>query len=430
MANELVDSVNRICEEYYEKTVELLTEVIACKSYSGHEGDCAEVLLNFFKNNDIPAFADSRGSILAVSSPYNVDKSVAAEDSKNWVKNILKTAEENNAKVLIYNAHMDVVTADNAEEWTDNPFKAVRRDGKIYGRGTCDMKGALAAMAYSLVVSKKLDEFFKRKVVLLGCFVTEEEVSEGMAFKDIFEEFGLRADMVLLGEPSKMEISRGQRGKLEMCVETTGVCSHTSVPETAVSAVYKLADVLKTVEKYELDERAKYGLGAENTLKRTTLAVASIESWPKNRSFVPDRAMAYVTGRLALGQSMKSVCESLEKSGTWPEGTKCTHFVYHGQSYKGKKSEWVSEHSGWETKIDSEFFKLVEDSYKAITGKKPVNKIWPFSTDGVFSASRAGIPTLGLGPGYEEMAHKIDEWVKEEDFKLAFKVYSLIPFYS
>ena len=430
MANELIDKVNRICEEYYEKTVDLLTEVIACKSYSGHEGDCAELLLNFFKNNDIPAFADSRGSILAVSSPFNDDKSVAADDSKNWVKKILKTAEENKAKILIYNAHMDVVTADNADEWTDNPFKAVIRDGKIYGRGTCDMKGALAAMAYSLVVSKKLDELFKRNVVLFGCFVTEEEVSEGMAFKDIFEEFGLRADMVLLGEPSKMEISRGQRGKLEMCVETTGVCSHTSVPETAVSAVYKLADVLKTVEKYELDERAKYGLGAENTLKRTTLAVASIESWPKNRSFVPDRAMAYVTGRLALGQSMKSVCESLEKSGTWPEGTKCTHFVYHGQSYKGKKSEWVSEHSGWETKTDSEFFKLVEDSYKAIAGKEPVNKIWPFSTDGVFSASRAGIPTLGLGPGYEEMAHKIDEWVKEEDFKLAFKVYSLIPFYS
>ena len=430
MANNLVDEVNRICEEYYEKTVELLTEVIACKSYSGHEGDCAELLLDFFKKNDIPALTDSRGSVLAVSASFNKDKFVAAGNSKEWVKNILKTARENNDKVLIYNAHMDVVTADNADEWTDNPFKAVRRDGKIYGRGTCDMKGALAAMAYSLVISKKLDEYYKRNIVLLGCFVTEEEVSEGMAFKDIFEEFGLKADMVLLGEPSKMQISRGQRGKLEMCVETTGVCSHTSVPETAVSAVYKLADVLKAVEKYELDERAKYGLGAENTLKRTTLAVASVESWPKNRSFVPDRAMAYVTGRLALGQSMKTVCESLEKSGIWPEGTKCSQFVYRGQSYTGKKSEWVSEHSGWETKIESDFFKLVESSCRAITGQEPVNKIWPFSTDGVYSASRAGIPTLGLGPGYEEMAHKIDEWVKEEDFKLAFKIYSLIPFYK
>lgn len=426
--NRLVDEVNKICEEYYEKTVDLLSKVIACKSYSGHEEDCARVLIDFFKENEIPAFVDSRGSILAVSTPFSKDKNIEVKNSKEWVKKVLEEAKRNNAKILVYNAHMDVVTADNTEEWTDDPFKTARRDGKIYGRGTCDMKGALAAMAYALVVSKKLDKLFDRKVILLGCFVTEEEVSEGMAFKDIFEEFNLKADMVLLGEPSKMEISRGQRGKLEMCIETTGICSHTSVPETAVSAVYKLADVLKAVEDYELCEREKYGLGSDNTLKRTTLAVASIESWPKNRSFVPDKAVAYVTGRLALGQSMKTVCDSLEKTENWPEGTKCTHFVYHGQSYKGKKSEWVSEHSGWETKTDSDFFKLVSESFKLIAGKEPINKIWPFSTDGVYSASRAGIPTLGLGPGYEEMAHKVDEWVKEEDFKLAFKVYTLIPF--
>ncbi len=429
MANKLIDEVNNICDEYYEKTVKFLSDVIGCKSYSGQEDECANLLIQFFKDNSIPCFVDSRGSVLAVSSPYKKDKEVETDKAKSWIKNVLEEAKNNDAKILIYNAHMDVVTADNTEDWSSNPFKAVRRDGKIYGRGTCDMKGALATMAYSLVISKKLDELFKRNIVLIGCFVTEEEVSEGMAFKDLFDEFGLKADMVLLGEPSKMQISRGQRGKLEMCVETTGVCSHTSVPETAVSAVYKLADVLKAVEKYELDEREKYGLGSENTLKRTTLAVASVESWPKNRSFVPDRAVAYVTGRLALGQSMKSVCESLEKYERWPEGTKCTHFVYHGKSYKGKKSEWVSEHSGWETKTDSDFFKLVSGAYEALTGKEPINKIWPFSTDGVYSASRAGIPTLGLGPGYEEVAHKVDEWVKEEDFKLSLKVYSLIPFY-
>lgn len=429
MAN-LVDSVNKLCDENYEKTVELLSKVIACKSYSGKEQDCAAVMMEFFRQNEIPAFVDSRGSVLAVSTPYSADKAVADDSAHQWVKQVIDDAKKNNAKILVYNAHMDVVTADNAEDWTDDPFKIVRRDGKIYGRGTCDMKGALATMAYAMLLSKQLDKQFKRNIVLLGCFVTEEEVSEGMAFKDLFEEFGLKADMVLLGEPSKMQISRGQRGKLEMCVETTGIPSHTSVPETAVSAAYKLADVLKAVEKFELDERAKYGLGSENTLKRTTLAVASIESWPKNRSFVPDRAAAYVTGRLALGQTMKTVCERLEKSEKWPEGTTFEHFVYHGTSYKGKPSEWVSEHSGWETPVESDFFKLTAGAYKALTGSEPVHKIWPFSTDGVYSASRAGIPTLGLGPGYEEMAHKIDEWVKEEDFKLSLRIYTLLPFYN
>ncbi len=428
MTNKLIDKVNEICESNYEKVLKLLSDVISCKSYSGHEQECAEILIQFFKRNNIPAFVDSRGSVLAVSTPFSNDIKIDKDNSKDWIQKSIEEAKKSNAKILVYNAHMDVVTAENANEWTENPFKMNIRDGKIYGRGTCDMKGALAAMAYSLVVSKQLDKLFDRKILLLGCFVTEEEVAEGLAMKDLFEEFDLTADMVLLGEPSKMEIARGQRGKLEMCIETNGVCSHTSVPETSVSAVYKLADVLKSVEKYELDQRAQYGLGSENTLKRTTLAVASIESWPKNRSFVPDKAVAFVTGRLALGQNMNSVCECLKNNYNLPDGTTYNHFVYHGNSYKGKKSEWISEHSGWETKTNSDFFMLISNAYEAIAGKKPVNKIWPFSTDGVYSASRAGIPTLGLGPGYEEMAHKIDEWVKEEDFILAFKVYTIIPF--
>ncbi len=429
MSSTLIEEIKKVCDDYYENNFKLLEKLISCKSYSGQEEDCAKVLIDFFKTNEIPSFIDSRGSVLAVSCPFENVISVKIDDSKNWIKDIINKAKSNNYKILIYNAHIDVVTAENTEDWTDNPFKAIRRNGKIYGRGTCDMKGALASMAYSLVLSKKLDKLFERKTVLIGCFVTEEEVAEGMAFKDLFEEFSLKADMVLLGEPSKMEIARGQRGKLEMRIETYGVCSHTSVPETAISAVYKLANVLKAVEKYELDEREKYGLNAENTLFRTTLAVASIESWPKNRSFVPDKAVAYVTGRLALNKNMESVCESLEKYANWPKDSKCYHFVYEGNSYKGKKSEWVSEHSGWETKKDSPFFISVSKAYQELFGKEPIDKIWPFSTDGVYSASRAGIPTLGIGPGYEEMAHKVDEWIEEKDFKNSFKLYTLIPFY-
>lgn len=430
MNRELLDNINKLCDENYEKTVDFLSKIIGCKSYSCQEEDCAQLLASFFKKNGIPHFIDSRGSLLAVSTSYSDKEYVPGENAMDWIKAVFAEAERDNGRILVYNAHMDVVTADNPDEWTDDPFKAVRREGKIFGRGSCDMKAALAAMAYSMVMVKKLDKLFKRKIVLLGCFVTEEEVGEGLAFKELFEEFQLKAHMVLLGEPSKMQISRGQRGKLEMRVETLGVCSHTSVPETAVNAVYKLAGVLKAVEKFELDEREKYGLGSENTLKRTTLSVASVESWPKNRSFVPDRAAAYVTGRLALGETMASLCKKLEKSQYWPEGAKYTHFVYRGKSYKGKDSEWVSEHPGWETSVESDFFKLVSSAYKAVTGKDAVHKIWPFSTDGVYSASRAGIPTLGLGPGYEEIAHKIDEWVKEEDYKLAFKLYTLIPFFQ
>lgn len=68
----------------------------------------------------------------------------------------------------------------------------------------------------------------------------------------MFEEFDLKPDMVLLGEPSKMQIARGQRGKLEMLVETAGVCAHTSVPESGDNAAYKLAKALLVIANFDM----------------------------------------------------------------------------------------------------------------------------------------------------------------------------------
>ena len=72
--------------------------------------------------------------------------------------------------------------------------------------------------------------------------------------------------------------------------------------------------------------------------------------------------------------------------------------------------------------------KKAYDTYIKLFKKPPVDKIWPFSTDGVYCAGRLHIPTLGIGPGYEELAHKDNEWVKEEDMLNALEVYCYLPF--
>ena len=411
--------IKEICKKSYEDCISLLANIISCESLSGKEESCVKVLTNYFSNNNIPYFIDSRGSIAVVCSPLSI--------KFNSVKEAVEQAKNNNLKILVYNAHMDVVAADNKENWQSDPFKLSRRDGKIYGRGTADMKGALAAMASSIKIINELDSYYKRKCLVIGCFVTEEEVAEGLAFKNLCEEFEFLPDMVILGEPSKMEIARGQRGKLEMTVETRGIASHTSVPETADNAAYKMARALLAIEQMELEEREKYGLGAENTLKRTTIVGSGIEVYPVSKSFVPDKAIIHVTCRLALGQTMQTVSERLKENPNWPE-SKIESLVYRGKSYTGKNSEWVSEHNGWETTKDSELFKKAYDTYIKLFKKPPVDKIWPFSTDGVYCAGRLHIPTLGIGPGYEELAHKDNEWVKEEDMLNALEVYCYLPF--
>lgn len=431
MLQDLVDKTLSLCGDSYEGCVSLLSDLVACESLSGHEKDCAEILLAFFAGHRVPCFVDARGSVLAVSLPRHIETEPPldfAEEGREWLQAELEKARGKGLKILAYNAHIDVVAADNPDEWRDPPFKAVRKFGRIFGRGTCDMKGALAAMAMSLTVARELDRDFDRQHVLIGCFCTEEEVAEGLAFKELLEEFAIEPDMVLLGEPSKMQIARGQRGKLEMLVETEGVCAHTSVPESGDNAAYKLARALLAIENFEAEERFKHGMEPENILQRTTLVASTIESWPKSKSFVPNRALTHVTARLALGENMISVGKRLIADENWPDA-RMTQVVYNGHSYKGKAGEWKAEHPAWETSADHPFFNRLSGAYKELFDSEPVDKIWPFSTDGVYSAGMAGIPTLGIGPGHEEVAHKVDEWVSEEELANALKLYSFLPFY-
>ncbi len=429
MNERLLERIRTLCDREYENFIGLLRRLIACRSFSGQEEECARQLATFFKAANVPCFVDSRGSVLAVYLPNNSSSPPADSrpgSVRQWLAAELAMARAAGRKVLAYNAHMDVVAADTPQEWKSDPFVADRRDGRIYGRGTCDMKGALAAMASSIALSRELADSAATQSVILGCFCTEEEAGEGLAFRDLCEEFALVPDYVILGEPSKMQIARGQRGKLECYVETSGVCAHTSVPETGDSAAYKLARVLLAVEAFDVAQRNCHGTGSEKILQRTTATVTSIQSWPQSKSFVPNRAVAHITARLALGENLASLTAKLTADPCWPEA-RVIPVVYRGRSYRGLESDWSSEHPAWETPVDSPFFKAVETAASLIFGFKPDHKIWPFSTDGVYSAGMARIPTLGIGPGHEEMAHKVDEWVFESELLQALQLYSLLP---
>jgi putative selenium metabolism hydrolase len=426
----LLEKVKTLCNREYENFIGLLGRLIACRSLSGQEEECARQLTGFLKSANVPCFVDSRGSVLAVYLPNNSSTppaDSATESIRQWLAIEIAMARAAGRKVLAYNAHMDVVAADTPEEWKSDPFMADRRDGRIYGRGTCDMKGALAAMAMSIALSRQLANSGETQSLLLGCFCTEEEAGEGLAFRDLCEEFDFKPDFVILGEPSKMQIARGQRGKLECYIETSGVCAHTSVPETGDSAAYKLARAVLAVAAFDAAQRERYGTGSDSILQRTTAAVTSIQSWPQSRSFVPNRALAHVTARLALGETLASLSAKLAVDPGWPEA-RIIPVVYRGRSYKGRESDWSSEHPAWETSPDSPFFKALEDAASLVFGRKPASKIWPFSTDGVYSAGMAGIPTLGIGPGHEEMAHKVDEWAAESELLQALQLYLLLPF--
>lgn len=430
---ELVSVIREEAREQLYSCLDFLHRAISIESYSGKEEQMAQLLVGFFQENSIPVFVDPRGSVIALLTPDSLlrqnppPKKKKARIWSNWVQKMIELGKKENLATMAFNAHMDVVAVGDTFDWRYHPFHPTRDRGVIYGRGTCDMKGALACMAQAMVIGKKLQNRRPLQRMVLGCFVTEEEVSEGLAFKEIIHDGGMRPDMVILGEPSKLDIARGQRGKLEMKLVGRGRKGHSSVPEFASNAAYKLARAILAVENFDKREYARIGSDPFRVLERSTMVVTSVQTEPHATSSVPDLAEATVTVRLAEGQNFSTISSALGKLLEKPE-VEFELLSYRGASYTGRRVTWPSEHLAWQLPVDHPFFRFLQECCKKVFGKERRSKIWPFSTDGVFSAGVEKIPTLGIGPGREEVAHTVDEHIPISDIEEALALYSYLPF--
>jgi len=427
---ELANAVKKEAAGLFPECLKLLGDSIAVESYTGRERGQADLLLAYFDSCGIPACRLPRGGVLALVVPPDMkpDMGTLGDSARlDRIRKTIETAKAAGMPVMAYDGHMDVVEAGDLAAWSVPPFAMTRRDGKLFGRGTCDMKGAVAAMAVSLVLSARLSAVFPLRQAVVGCFVTEEEGAEGLALAEIIRDLGIRPDWVLLGEPSQLEIARGQRGKMQFVIRARGRRAHTSVPEVGDNAAYKLARAAIEVGALDREEYARVGPSPERVLERSTLVVTTLRTEPFTTSSVPEGAAADVTVRLAAGQTWDTIVSRLKGRPGWPD-VGIEPVVYRGPSYTGKIADWPSVHLAWETPREHRFTKLLGAAAASVRGAVPPDKIWPFSTDGVLSAGEEHIPTLGYGPGREDACHIVDEWVSEADVADALAVYGLLPF--
>lgn len=427
---ELASAVKNEAAELFPECLKLLGDSIAVESFTGRERGQADLLLAYFDREGISACRLPRGGVLALVVPAEMKPEMGGGGDSARLERIKKAVESARAAgmpVMAFDGHMDVVEAGDVTAWSVPPFAMTRRGGKLFGRGTCDMKGAVVAMAVSLVASARLAVSHPLRQAVLGCFVTEEEGAEGLALAEIIRGLGIRPDWVLLGEPSQLEIARGQRGKMQCVIRARGRRAHTSVPEVGDNAAYKLARAAIEVGELDREEYARVGPSPERVLERSTLVVTTLRTEPFATSSVPEGAAADVTVRLAAGQTYDSIVARLKGRPGWPD-VEIEPVVYRGPSYTNTVADWPSIHLAWETSRDHRFTELLRMAAASVRGVVPPDKIWPFSTDGVLSAGEEKIPTLGYGPGREDACHIVDEWVAERDVADALAVYSLLPF--
>jgi putative selenium metabolism hydrolase len=173
-------------------------------------------------------------------------------------------------RVLALDAHVDTVDVGNPANWTVDPFAGDERDGVIYGRGACDMKGALASIVYGGRIVKELG--LEADVTLWVVGSVQEEDCDGLCWQYIINEDQLRPEAVVIAEPTNLAIYRGHRGRMEIEVRTSGISCHGSAPERGVNAVYLMAPIIRDIER--LNER----LGGEPFLGKGTVTISEVRS--------------------------------------------------------------------------------------------------------------------------------------------------------
>jgi putative selenium metabolism hydrolase len=318
---------------------------------------------------------------------------------------------------LMLNAHMDTVRVSARGSWTHDPLEAEVHDGVLYGLGSCDMKGGLAAMVYGAKLLQDMEIPLNGNLVV-AC-VVQEEACEGLGTRVLMEESGLRPDWVVLGEPTDLNVSRGQRGRLEMRIVAHGRSAHAASPQLGENAIYIAARLVFGLEL--LAEQ----LGEDEFLGPGTLAVTDISSSAVSRNAVPDRCALIIDRRLTLGENetkaLSEVQRVIAREGVNAEVEVTEHQV---TSYTGYACQTRAFYPAWVIAGDHPLVEATVRAAQAQLKRRPQITRWGFSTEGVYTAGEASIPTVGFGPGKEELAHTADEHIRLEDVYSAATVYA------
>lgn len=372
-----------LTEERQSQVIKLCQELIRIKSYSGEEGILAEKLGNVFKEMGFDdVFTDEYGNVVG------------------HIKG------KRPGKIILFDGHMDTVPVDEAQ-WTKEPFGGVIEDGRIYGRGATDMKGALSAMVCAAAnFAKDTGRNFAGDIYVAG--VVHEECFEGIASSNVSKK--VKPDYVVIGEASECNLKRGQRGRTEIVVETYGKAAHSSNPQNGINAVYNMMKLLQKIRQIELTHHDFLGDGI--------LELTDIKSSPyPGASVVPDYCKVTFDRRLLIGETKESVLKPiqdiiLESEKEDPHfKAKAYYAVGEENCYTGNKIQGERFFPAWLFDEEEDFIRKAFQGLKD-AGLNPSITHYSFCTNGSHYAGEANIKTIGFGPSKENLAHIVDEYIE------------------
>jgi acetylornithine deacetylase len=275
-----------------------------------------------------------------------------------------------------------------------DPFGAVVKDGRLYGRGACDVKGGLAAMLAALVKLHATKALSAGKVHL-AMTVDEEHNFSGI---HALAKSGIRADFAIVAEPTQLDIVTAHKGVTRWTIETMGKACHCSTPALGDNAIYHMARVVYEVETFAetLSDRPKHP-----TLGRPTLSLGRIDGGTSTNT-VPDSCRIELDRRLVPGETATSAVAELTdflqndpNTADLPMRVSAPLFICPPLA-PNQPEEWLHK---------------LGHAMERVTGRVHERVAVPFGTN-ASTLAEAGIPSVVFGPGSIAQAHTKDEWIE------------------
>jgi succinyl-diaminopimelate desuccinylase len=303
-----------------------------------------------------------------------------------------------NLPTILLDAHTDTVPV---EGMTIDPFQPKQKAGRLYGRGTCDVKGTMAS--HLSVIRQLAEQGDRQHSTIIATFTCDEELGQKGAI-EIARQFSDptasktiipkgRIDMAIVGEPTGLNPVVAHKGTVRWKIQTNGVATHSSRPTEGVNAIYRMGHALLAIQQYgqQLQKETGHPLCGPPTLSVGTISGGT------SVNIVPDQCLIEIDRRINPGEDAAEIIEKVQTA-----------------------ANQVSNHDIQSLPPDMISLPLVDDNNHLVADAlieaaegicDSQMKGVPFSTHAPRFAE-LGIPTVVFGPGSISQAHTRDEWIE------------------
>lgn len=325
-------------------------------------------------------------------------------------------------RVIAIDGHVDTVGVGDPTTWSVGPYAGTVLGGVVHGRGASDQEAGVASAVYGARIAKELGLLDGVTLWVTGTVM--EEDCDGLCWRYLLREKVLVPEVVVITEPTNLAVYRGHRGRLEVEVRVQGRAAHGSAPERGDNAIYKMAPILRDIERLH----ENLGSYSDPFLGKGSVTISQIRSTAPSLCAVADSCTIYLDRRLTRGETLEgAVAQIRDLPSVRAVGATVSVPEYDRASYTGLVYPTRKYYPAWVLEEEHPAVRAAVGAARGALEREPTVGKWVFSTNGTATCGMFGVPTVGFGPANEIYAHTPDDQCPVADLPRAAAFYALFP---